>query len=397
MRLKSLRDLDVRGKKILYRADLNLPVFKGIVADKMRVNRLLPTLEYLIEQESKIIILSHFGRPSDGFDREYSLAPMANLLSEALDGHEIKFSLNCIGEDVKKAVESLQNGEILLLENLRFHKGEATNDPQFLAELASLGEIYVNDSFSTSHRKHASIVGLPEKLPSAAGFLLQEEIEKIESVLSGANSSVAAISGGSKISTKLKLLESLISKVDMIAIAGAMAHNFLKVKGYNLGKSVYEEDMLVKTEYILSKAEKEGCEIVLPEDVVIADKLAEFQECSIVSVNSVPDDKIILDTGPETVAKIASKLKNFKTVLWNGPLGAFEYRPFDSATITLARYIARMTNDKKIISIAGGGDIVASLKHAALKDSFSYVSTAGGAFLEWIENRDLPGVRQLKI
>lgn len=396
MELRSLKDLQVKGKRVLCRVDLNLPTSQGSITDNMRVRRLLPTIKYLIKKKAKIIILSHFGRPKGCFQREYSLAPMANLLSEVLGGYEIKFNLNCIGDSVKEAISSMKDSDILLLENLRFHEGELKNDPDFVDQLVSLGDVYVNDSFSASHRNHASIVGLPTKLPSAAGFLLQEEIDKIGSVLSKATSLVAAITGGSKISTKLKLLESLIDKVDMIAIGGAMANTFLKVQGYSIGKSIYEPNMLDKAKYILGYAKEKKCEIILPEDVVIAEKLVEFQECKITSVNSVQKDSFILDIGPKTVEKIASKLENFKTVLWNGPLGAFEYRPFDVGTITMARYIASMTLENKIISVVGGGDLVASLKYASLKDSFSYVSTAGGAFLEWIENQDLPGIRVLK-
>ncbi len=395
MKLRTLKDIDVKGKVVLCRVDLNVPMKNGRVEDKTRIVRLVPTLQELIKRKAKVVVLSHFGRPNGEFVREMSLAPLTDALSFALDGKEINFALDCVGDAAKEAVAKLNDGDVLLLENLRFHAEEEKNDAKFAEKLASLGDIYVNDTFSCSHRKHASIVGIAQHLPSVAGLLLQEEIESLEKVLHEPKRPMAAIVGGSKVSTKLGLLESLLKKVDYLVIGGAMANTFLKAKGFSIGKSLYEEDLVGEAKDIIKRAEKEGCEIVLPIDVVVAGELKERAECKILLADKVPTNCMILDLGPLSVTNIDQKLEKCKTVVWNGPLGAFEYRPFDVASISLARSIASLTVSGKITSVAGGGDVVAALGVSGLTESFSYISTAGGAFLEWLQGVGLPGVEVL--
>ena len=393
--MHTLEDIDVTGKKILVRVDLNVPMKNGRIEDATRVKRVIPTLQNLVERKAKVIIISHFGRPKGEFVRDMSLVPLADALGEAMGGIQVKFAIDCIDHHAREAVDELNDGEILLLENLRFHKGEEKNDPDFVDALAKLGDIYVNDTFSCSHREHASIVGVAKKLPSAAGLLLQEEIESLNEVLNPAKLPMAAIVGGSKVSTKLGLLNTLIKKVDLLAIGGAMANSFLVAKGFNVGKSLYEKDLVEDAKRIIDNAEKEGCEIFLPKDVIVAKKLEERATCQVVYAEDVPDDSMILDLGPETISSLAKVLSSRKTIVWNGPLGAFEYRPFDVSSISLAQNIAKLTNQKGIISVAGGGDVVAALGVSGLTESFSYISTAGGAFLDWLQGEELPGVKAL--
>jgi phosphoglycerate kinase len=397
-KLRTIADFkgQLAGKIVLCRVDLNVPMLHGRVEDGTRIRKIAPTIKELIRQNAKVVVLSHFGRPEGQFVREMSLAPLTDFLGEALDGVNVKFALDCVGEAARDAVANLKNGEVLLLENLRFHAGEEANNPKFVEELASLGDFYVNDTFSCSHRKHASILGIAKKLPAAAGLLMQDEIENLEKIMCAPERPMAAIVGGSKVSTKLKLLNTLIKKVDLIVIGGAMANTFLKASGYKIGKSMYEEKLLETAAEIMQKARKYSCEILLPVDVVVADKLEAMYECKIVPVNKIPASGMVLDIGPLSIAEIAQKLESYKTLVWNGPLGAFEFRPFDVATISLARSVAALTSGGNLISVAGGGDIVAALNVAGLTESFTYISTAGGAFLDWLQGESLPGIEVLR-
>jgi phosphoglycerate kinase len=395
MNLRTLKNVKVGGKVVICRVDFNVPMRNGRVEDNTRILRVVPTIEYLVANKAKIVIISHFGRPKGEFDRELSLAPLADALSNAMNNREIKFAIDCIGPKVKETISNMAEGDVLLLENLRFHSGEKTNNPEFIEELASLGDIYVNDTFSCSHRSHSSIVGIAKKLPSFAGLSMQLEIESLERVFKVAQAPMAAIVGGSKVSTKLELLNSLVSKAKILVIGGAMANTFLKAKGYEIGKSLYEKDLISDAKQIMQKAQENSCEIYLPEDVVVAKELKDCPKCNVVSIDNIQSDQMILDLGPSTIAHLSQKLKNSKTVVWNGPMGAFEYRPFDVATISLAQIISSLTSKKEIVSIAGGGDVVAALSISGLTDSFTYISTAGGAFLEWLQGNGLPGVNVL--
>lgn len=393
--LAKLEDLKVGGKVVLVRVDLNVPMTHGKVDDTTRITRLAPTLNYLIQNKAKVVVLSHFGRPKGTFVREMSLAPLADALGKVLEEH-VHFALDCIGATAKDAIDELQEGQVLLLENLRFHKGEEVNDADFIEDLAALGDCYVNDTFSCSHREHASIVGLAKALPSAAGFLLQDEIKNLEQVLEYPDRPIVAIVGGSKVSTKLNILHNLIKKVDVLVIGGAMANTFLYAQGHNVGKSLYEPELKGSALEIIEAAEKLGCEIFIPHDVVTAKELAPRAECAISELENVAEDDMILDMGPDSIAQLQNRLKSVQTVIWNGPLGAFEVTPFGTATVTLARTVASLTKAGKIVSVGGGGDVVASLGDAGLQKSFSYISTAGGAFLEWLEGKELPGVAVLR-
>lgn len=394
--LRTLKDYDVNGKTVLVRVDLNVPMTHGKVDDDTRITRLVPTLEYLIQQKAKVVVLSHFGRPKGKFLLEMSLAPLVDSLSEALGGIDVKFSVDSIGSEAIKAVSALHPGDILLLENVRFHKGEEENDPLFTQEIGMLGDIFVNDTFSCSHRSHASIVGLAEFLPSCAGYLLQDEINNLEHILSKPTHPIMAIVGGSKVSSKLELLYSLVEQVDTLVIGGAMANTFLKAQNIEIGKSLYEQDLIDNAKDIIAKAAKTGCKIELPIDAVTATMLREKTPCHVVEIQTVEADTMILDIGPKTVAALSTQLESFKTVIWNGPMGAFEHKPFDVGTTSLARRVAELTLSGKLISIAGGGDIVSALSNAGLTECFTYISTAGGAFLEWLEGKDLPGITCLR-
>jgi len=392
--IPSIKDIDVKGKKALVRADLNVPMAHGKISDHTRINRVLPTIRELMKRGAKVIILSHFGRPDGVYDPSFSLAPITDALAKAL-GVDVKFGVDCVGHAAEEAVANLKAGEAILLENLRFHAGEEENSADFADQLATLGDIYVNDAFSCSHRAHASIVGLAERLPSVAGFLLQEELENLENLLSHPKKPYAGIVGGSKISSKLELLDALVNSVDLLAIGGGMANTFLAAKKFNIGTSSYEKNLLATAEKILKKAEKNGCEILLPSDVVVAADLDYSPECEVVAAEKIPADKMALDIGPETVKAITEKLRGCKTVIWNGPLGAFEYPPFDVGTISVARAIAGLTKASGLVSVAGGGDVLAAIAKAGLSNQFTYVSTAGGAFLEWLEGKELPGITAL--
>jgi phosphoglycerate kinase len=393
---RKLRDLDVAGKRVLCRVDFNVPMEHGRIADLTRVARVLPTIEYLIERKAKIVLLSHLGRPDGAFVREFSLAPLADALSQLLNGKaRVAFAVDCVGHNAEEAVSAMQPGDVLLLENLRFHAGEEGNDPAFADALAALGDVYVNESFSCSHRAHASIVGAASRLPSACGFLMEEEIERLEHFLSAPEAPLAAVIGGSKISTKLGLLHSLVKRADFIAVGGAMANTFLKAKGLEVGASLCEPDRVGQALQILKEAEEHGCEIVLPVDAVVCATLSGGERCGVCAVEDVPPAMMMLDIGPRSAMRIAAVLEQARTLLWNGPLGAFEHKPFDNGTVSVARHAALLTSQGKLVSVAGGGDVIAGLKKAGLVDSMSYVSTAGGAFLEWLENPMLPGIAAL--
>jgi phosphoglycerate kinase len=396
-KFKTIDDIEVTDKRILLRADLNVPIHAGRISDFTRLARASQTINELLNRGAKVIVMSHFGRPEGSkegkFDPNLSLAPIADGLS-ITTGRDVKFAVDCIGFEAEAAVERLQEGELLLLENLRFYEGEENNNPEFAAALAKLGEIYVNDAFSCSHRAHASIVGLAGLLPTAAGRLMQEELENLEIILEKPALPLAAIIGGSKISTKLTLLETLLDKVDLMIIGGGMANTFLKAQGANIGRSICEDNLLDTAREILAQAASKNCEILLPIDAVVTREFKEMAESRIVDIADIGDG-MMLDVGPKTVNLAMEKLQSMKTVVWNGPLGAFEITPFDCGTTSLARAVAAMTLAGKIKSITGGGDTVSALAKAGVKNSFTYLSTAGGAFLEWLEGKELPGVAAL--
>ncbi len=393
--LPLLKDLDVGGRKVLVRLDLNVPVDDAHqVTDSTRIQRSLPTLRDLADRGARTVLMSHFGRPKGKVVDDLSLGFVSAAVSEAI-GADVAVAADCIGKGAETLAESLKPGEFALLENLRFHVGEEANDPDFARALAAVGEVYVNDAFSASHRCHASVVGLPALLPHAAGLAMQTELEALDRALGDPERPVLAIVGGAKVSTKLALLGNLIDKVDILAIGGAMANTFLAAQGYDVGASLHEPDMLETAREIMARAETQTCEIILPIDAVVALALAPGVEPSIVAVDAIPSDKMVLDIGPASADAIGNRIPACKTVLWNGPVGAFECPPFDRSTVLLARTTAMMTRAGSLISVAGGGDTVAALSHAGTEGGFSYVSTAGGAFLEWLEGKTLPGVAAL--
>jgi len=385
---KKITDVDFRDKRVILRLDLNLPIVRGKPTDLYRLKRSLPTLEYLIRNGAKTIILSHFGRPKGKFCSGMSLAPIVDILSSALNGKEIKFLLNILAPESQSKVNDLKSGEVLLVENIRFHKEEESNDLEFAKKIASFGDIYINEAFSCSHRKHASIVSLPRFLPSVAGFLLAEEFETLEKYLSNPSGPVVALTGGVKISSKIRLLGSLINKVNMLVIGGAMANTFLKAQGYSIGKSIYEPAQLGLAQSIIQKAKENNCSILLPYDVITSLHMDDNSSCRIANISEIKPEEMILDVGPNFIFNILTYLNKAKTVIWNGPLGAFEYTPFDIGTSTISRAIAGLTTHKNLISIAGGGDVVSAINSAKLSDSFTYISTGGGAFLKWLEGRE---------
>jgi len=392
---KTLDDIDVAGKRIFLRADLNVPMRDGAVSDATRISRLAPTITELADKGAIVIVASHFGRPKGEPVPEMSLAPLAGPLSAALGGRNVSFANDCIGAEAQKVVGAASGGDVVLLENLRYHEGEELNDPDFAAELAKLADVYVNDAFSAAHRAHASTEALAHLLPAAAGRMMQAELDALESALGSPERPVGAIVGGAKVSTKLDLLGNLVGKVDMLAIGGAMANTFLHALGTDVGKSLCEHDMADTAREILGRADEAGCQIILPADAVVAREFAEGAPSEVVPVGAVPDDMMILDVGPGTANGLAAKLSDLKTLVWNGPLGAFEVPPFDAGTVMVARVAADLTRAGLLKTVAGGGDTVAALVAADVLDDFSYVSTAGGAFLEWLEGKDLPGVKAL--
>ena len=389
---KGIDDVDVAGKRVIVRADLNVPLAGGSVGDATRIERLLPTLNILSSRGAKVIILSHLGRPDGRRDTKYSLRPVADTLGTMMSGKSVSFVDESTGPVAHSAVAALKSGDILVLENLRFHPGEEANDPGLVAELAGLGDIFVNDAFSVSHRAHASVFGIAHALPAFAGPQMLAELEAFKLVLELPKRPVAAIVGGAKVSTKIPLLTNLAPKVDMLIIGGGMANTFLHAQGYSVGKSLCEPRFAETVEEIMSRAAETGCRIVLPTDAVVAKEFAPNAPHSVYSIGSIPEDGMILDIGPKSVADFAERIKGAKTLLWNGPVGAFETPPFGTGTFELAKIAAGRTKSGDLVSVAGGGDTVAALNSAGVTENFTYVSTAGGAFLEWLESRELPGV-----
>ncbi|MBO6561932.1 MAG: phosphoglycerate kinase [Nisaea sp.] len=392
---RTLDTLDANGRTVLLRVDLNVPMKDGKVTDATRIERAAPTILALSKKGAKVVVLSHFGRPKGERVADMSLAPIAQPLSDALGGVPVGFAEDCIGAPAEKAVTAMNAGDVLILENLRFHKGEEKNDAAFTKALAKLGDIYVNDAFATAHRAHASTEGLAHHLPAFAGLLMQAELEALGNALESPERPVVAVVGGAKVSTKLELLGNLLPKVDYLIIGGGMANTFLFAQGHEVGKSLAERDLADTARAIIAKAEQEGCTICLQTDCVVAAEFAAGAPSEVVPVSAVPGDKMILDAGPESVAAFAEVLRDSETLVWNGPLGAFEIPPFDAGTVALAKTAAELTDQGALLSVAGGGDTVAALVHAGVAGRFSYVSTAGGAFLEWLEGKTLPGVAAL--
>jgi len=393
--LRTLDDLDVEGKTVLVRADLNVPMEDLMMTDGLRIERLKPTLRDLLQRGAKVVVISHFGRPKARFEAKYSLRRVREVLGTELGRPFLPFADDCIGPDAERMVSELEPGEIGLLENLRFHAGEEANDPMFAKQLAKLGDIYVNDAFSCAHRAHASVEGITHFLPSVSGRGMQQELEALNLALEAPERPVAAIVGGSKVSTKLAALTNLVAKVQVLIIGGGMANTFLHAQGINVQKSLHEADLADTARAIMAKAKDVGCEIILPVDAVVADTLATGVAVQTVPVNAVPAGQMMLDIGPQSIAQIIARLKTCRTLVWNGPLGAFETAPFDIATTAVARAVADLTRSNTLLSVAGGGDTMAALAKAGVDTSISYVSAAGGAFLEWLEGRKLPGVEAL--
>ena len=392
----TLDDLDVIGKRVFLRADLNVPMRDGAVLDATRILRLAPTVIELADKGAVVVVASHFGRPMGEPVPEMSLAPLAGPLSAALGGRNVAFANDCVGAEAQKIVAAASGGDVILLENLRYHAGEEDNDPEFAADLARLADLYVNDAFSAAHRAHASTEALAHLLPAAAGRMMEAELDALESVLGSPDYPVGAIVGGAKVSTKLDLLGNLVAKVDMLAIGGAMANTFLHALGTDVGKSLCEHDMADTAREILAQADEARCEVILPADAVVAAEFAEHAPSEVVPIGAVPGDMMILDVGPGSANGLAAKLNNLKTLVWNGPLGAFEVPPFDAGTVMVARIAADLTRAGSLTTVAGGGDTVAALAAADVLSEFSYVSTAGGAFLEWLEGKELPGIKALR-
>lgn len=388
---KTLDDLDVAGKRVLVRVDFNVPMRDGKITDTTRIDRALPTLNELAGKGAKVVILSHFGRPKGQVVPEMSMKPIADAMAE-IAGVPVGFGEDCVGAAAAAAIDATPQGGIVMLENVRFHAGEEKNDPDFVKALAANGDAYVNDAFSAAHRAHASTEGVAHVLPSAAGRLMQAEVEALSGALDTPQKPVIAVVGGAKVSTKMAVLGHLTGKVDQVVIGGGMANTFLYANGVSIGKSLCEKEMADEARAIVETAARNGCEIVLPKDAVVAAAFEEGAESKTVTLDAVPDDMMILDVGPESIADLKARLAGAKTVLWNGPLGAFEVKPFDTGTNEVAREVASLTKAGGLLSVAGGGDTVAALANAGAEEDFSYVSAAGGAFLEWIEGKVLPGV-----
>jgi phosphoglycerate kinase len=391
---RTLDDVDVKGKRVLLRVDLNVPMEDGRVTDATRIERILPTINELVGKGAKVILLSHFGRPKGQRVEEESLRHVLPALEQHLK-RKIAFADDCVGDAAAAVVAAMKDGDVALLENTRFHKGEEKNDPAFIEAVAKNGDLFVNDAFSAAHRAHATTTGVAAKLPAIVGRTMQAELEALESALTNPARPVMAIVGGAKVSTKLELLGNLVAKVDYLVIGGGMANTFLAAQGKALGKSLCEHDLAGTAREIIEKAKAANCTIVLPVDATVAQKFEAHAPSRIVSVDHVGADDMILDVGPKSVAHVESLLAKCKTLVWNGPFGAFELPPFDEGTNAVAQAAARLTVEGKLLSVAGGGDTVAALNQAHAGQEFSYVSTAGGAFLEWLEGKTLPGVAAL--
>lgn len=395
MTFKTIDDIsELKGQRALVRVDLNVPVKDGKVTDTTRIERVAPTITELSKRGTKVVLMAHFGRPKGEVVDTMSLKPIANSVEEVLD-MRVHFAANCIGEVAQTAISALNEGDILLLENTRFHPGEEKNDREFAKALADNGDLYINDAFSAAHRAHASTEGLTKFLPSFAGRTMQAELEALEQGLGNPKRPLVAIVGGAKVSTKIDLLSNLIEKVDALVIGGGMANTFLAANGIDVGKSLCEHDLADTARDIMGKASAANCEIVLPVDAVTAKEFAANADNETVPVSAIAADSMMLDVGPDSVALVKGWIDKADTLVWNGPLGAFEIEPFDTATVAAAKYAAERTSEGLLITVAGGGDTVAALNHANVADEFSYVSTAGGAFLEWMEGKPLPGVLAL--
>jgi phosphoglycerate kinase len=394
-RIRSIDGVDVEGKRVLVRVDFNVPIEAGGVADATRIDRVLPTIAKLAREGAKVVVLSHLGRPKGVPTPETSLQPVAAKMQELMPGTIVRFVGDCVGEVAERAVAALQPGEVAVLENLRYHTGEEKNDPEFAKALAALGDIYVDDAFSTAHRAHASNTAITTYISSNAGLLMMAEITALGEALEEPERPVMAIVGGAKVSTKIEVLSNLAARMDQLVVGGGMANTFLLAKGVEIGASFSEPDFVETARTIMAKAERSGCEIVLPSDVVVAKELKAGVAWHVCPVGEVPADAMILDFGPESLADLERRLGAVRTVLWNGPLGAFETAPFGEATSALAREVARLTKEGKLVSVAGGGDTVRALNAAHAAADFTYVSTAGGAFLEWLGGHELPAVLAL--
>jgi phosphoglycerate kinase len=394
---RTLDDIgDVAGKRVLVRVDLNVPMQEGAISDDTRLRATLPTVAELADKHAIVLLLAHFGRPKGERRPDMSLALVTRPYSELL-GRPVRFVSDCVGEDAEEAVATLQPGDVAILENTRFHAGEETNDPALASAMAALGDLYVNDAFSAAHRAHASTEGIAHLLPSFAGRAMEAELKALEAALGNPERPVAAVVGGAKVSTKLDVLRNLVGKVDHLIIGGGMANTFLAARGVPIGQSLAEHDLAATAEEILEAADRANCTVHLPYDVVVAKEFAPNPaSLRTVNVHEVAPDEMILDIGPAAVEALADVLKTCRTLVWNGPLGAFETPPFDTATVALARTAAALTQEGSLVSVAGGGDTVAALNQAGVADDFTFVSTAGGAFLEWMEGKPLPGVQALQ-
>jgi len=391
---RTLDQADVRDKRVLVRVDLNVPMENGRITDATRIERVAPTIDEIARRGGKVILLAHFGRPK-GRDLKESLKPVAAEVARIVK-KQVAFADDCVGDAAATAIAAMKPGDVLLLENTRFYRQEEKNDPAFVEELAKLGDVYVNDAFSAAHRAHASTEGLARRLPAYAGRTMQAELEALGKALDHPQRPVIAVVGGAKVSTKLELLENLIAKVQALVIGGAMANTFLHAQGVKTGKSLAEKDMADTARRIMAKAEDAQCAIILPVDAIVAFHFQANAPSHAYGLDAIPGDGMILDVGPQSIERIKGAVDDAATLVWNGPLGAFEMPPFDQGTVTIARYVAGRTKSHGLISVAGGGDTVAALNAAGVADKLTYVSTAGGAFLEWLEGRKLPGVEALR-
>ena len=392
---KTLDEMDLGGKRVLTRVDINVPIVEGVVTDSTRIRRIAPTIKHILAAGGRPVLLAHFGRPGGERRESLSLKQLVPTLERAFEV-PVVFAADCVGREAELAAETLRPGQVLLLENTRFHAGETKNDPVLAAGMAKLGDVYCNDAFSAAHRAHSSTEGLARLLPACAGRLMQAELQALESALSRPKRPVTAVVGGAKVSTKLELLGNLIEKVDNLVIGGGMANTFLAAQEHPIGKSLAERLMQDTAREIMAKAKETGCNILLPRDIVVARKFQAHAEHEVVGLDECPDDAMILDAGPESVAAIIAVLRDSHTLIWNGPLGAFELEPFDTATNAAALQAAALTRSGQLVSVAGGGDTVAALNASGAARDFSYISTAGGAFLEWMEGKTLPGVAALE-
>ena len=391
---KEFFKLDLKNKLLLVRVDLNLPVVNGVVQDETRLQSVLPTIQEIIKKGGKVVLCSHFGRPNGEYNKKYSLKPLIEPLSKALNC-PIVFSPTCIGPEAEELKNNLKEGQTLLLENLRFHKGEETNNKDFSKDLTLGIDYFVNDAFSCSHRRHSSTVGVTNFLPSFMGTHLEKEIKALEGVLNNPNKPVAAIIGGSKVSTKIDVINFLLKKMDIITIGGAMANTFVAAKGLDVGKSLFEKECIDLAKELIAKSQNNNCNLILPTDFIVSKNLKKNAEYTTANFDSLPQNMMALDIGPKSIELINKNINNCKTILWNGPLGAFETYPFDKGTNKVASHVSSLTKHKKILSVAGGGDTVSALNNAKVLNDFSYVSTAGGAFLEWLEGKVLPGIEPI--